>query len=143
MGMFKRINTSLSHLWLDESDTRRTIDPGMLGRLRLRVPSEARHTGEVRIYVESSLPLHVVSVAALAGKTPMDMLTRQRATSIFGKLPRLGYAAQQRRAHPYLLVEHAIELVADRGLNAMSNRESGAMVESLGTAFASGHSKMV
>lgn len=140
MGMFKRINTSLSHLWLDESDTRRTIDPSMLERLRLRVSaSEARHTGEVRIYVESSLPLSYLW-RHLREKTPMDMLTRQRATSIFGKL-RVWDTQHNNGVLIYLLLaEHAIELVADRGLNAIVKPgEWRAMVESMGTAFASGH----
>ncbi len=56
--MWQRLRTLLRHLWLDASDTRRTIDDAMLERLRARVAdSETRHTGEVRIFVEASLPL--------------------------------------------------------------------------------------
>ena len=47
----------LKHLWLDAADTRRAIPPDMVQRLAERVAaSEQRHTGQIRICVESSLP---------------------------------------------------------------------------------------
>jgi uncharacterized membrane protein len=138
--MFNRIKTVLRHLWLDESDTRRTIDPHMLERLRQRVAaSEARHTGEVRIYVEASLPLSYLW-RHLRQKVPIRVLARQRATSMFGKL-RVWDTEYNNGVLIYLLLaEHAIELVADRGLNTIVKpQEWRAMVQHMGAAFASGH----
>jgi len=140
MNMFKRIKTVLRHLWLDESDTRRTIDPDMLERLHQRVSaSEARHTGEVRIYVEASLPLSYLWRHLREG-VPVHALARQRATSMFGKL-RVWDTQHNNGVLLYLLLaEHAIELVADRGLNAIVQPgEWLAMVQHMGAAFASGH----
>ena len=138
--MFKRIKTVLRHLWLDESDTRRTIDRHMLERLRQRVAaSEARHTGEVRIYVEASLPLSYLW-RHLREKVPLATLARQRATSMFGKL-RVWDTQHNNGVLIYLLLgEHAIELVADRGLNTIVKPEEWrAMVQHMGAAFTSGH----
>ncbi len=140
MGMFKRIKAGWRHLWLDESDTLRTIDPDMLERLRRRVSaSESRHTGEVRIYVEASLPLAYLWRHMRDG-VPLHTLARERATSMFGKL-RVWDTQHNNGVLIYLLLaEHAIELVADRGLNAIVKPgEWQAMVQHMGTAFAGGH----
>lgn len=140
MGIFQRIKAGSRHLWLDERDTRRIIDPGMLERLRQRVSaSETRHTGEVRIYVEASLPLSYLW-RHLREKIPMHTLARQRATTMFGKL-RVWDTQHNNGVLIYLLLaEHAIELVADRGLNAhVKAGQWQAMVQHMGAAFASGH----
>ena len=138
--MLTPIKNVLRHLWLDESDTRLTIDSDMLGRLGQRVSaSEVRHTGEVRIYVEASLPLSYLW-RHLRDGVPMDTLARQRANSMFGKL-RVWDTQRNNGVLIYLLLaEHAIELVADRGLTAIVHpQEWQAMVGHMGTAFASGH----
>ena len=140
MSIFKRIKTVWRHLWLDDSDTRRTIDPHMLERLGRRVAaSESRHTGEVRIYVEASLPLSYLW-RHLRQDVPMRTLARQRATSMFGKL-RVWDTHYNNGVLIYLLLtEQAIELVADRGLNAIvAPEEWQAMVRHMGAAFANGH----
>lgn len=138
--MWQRFKTVLRNRWLDDGDTRRTIDPEMLERLRQRVvASEARHTGEVRIYVEAGLPLPYLW-RHLRGRTPMNELVRERATSMFGEL-RLWDTAHNNGVLIYLLLaEHEIELVADRGLNnVVSPSDWQAMVQRLGTAFTSGY----
>ncbi len=140
MTMWKRIRTFLRHRWLDEADTRRTIDPDMLERLRLRVAaSELRHTGEVRIYVEASLPLSYLW-RHLRQAVPMKALVRARATMMFGKL-RVWDTQHNNGVLIYLLLaEHEIELVADRGLNSLvSQAEWEAMVQHMAAAFARGH----
>ena len=54
---FKTFFRVLRHRSLDTTDTRRAIPADMVQRLMERVAaSEQRHTGEIRIYVESSLP---------------------------------------------------------------------------------------
>ncbi|MEO7937882.1 MAG: TPM domain-containing protein, partial [Burkholderiaceae bacterium] len=84
--MWQQLRTALRHRWLDESDTRRTIDAGMLERLRARVAaSETRHTGEIRIYVEAGLPMHYLW-RHLLDRVPMQALVRERATEMFGAL---------------------------------------------------------
>lgn len=140
MSILKRITTSMYHLWLDERDTRRTIDPAMLERLRQRVSgSEVRHSGEVRIYVESSLPVSYLW-RHLRKKVPMQALARQRATAMFGKL-RVWDTQHNNGVLIYLLLaERAIELVADRGLNGVVNpAQWQAMVQHMGAQFASGN----
>ena len=116
------------HLWLDESDTRGAIPPDLVERLSRRVAaSEKRHSGEVRIYVESSLPLSYLRRRA----TP-----RERAVSMFGKL-RVWDTEQNNGVLIYLLLaEHAIEIVADRGLSArVAEDEWRRIVERMGSAF--------
>src|SRR5439155_12638833 len=85
------------------------IPPDLVARLTQRVAaSERRHTGEIRICVEASLPTSYL----LRGATP-----RQRAVTIFGKL-RVWDTEQNNGVLVYLLLaERAIEIVADRGLN--------------------------
>jgi len=137
--MWHRIKTLFRHRWLDEADTRRAIDPDMLERLRQRVAaSEARHTGEIRIYVEAGLPLSYLW-RHLREDIPMNALVRERATSMFGKL-RVWDTEHNNGVLIYLLLaEHEIELVADRGLNnVVSQTDWQAMVQHMGSAFALG-----
>eukprot|EP01034_Spumella_vulgaris_P014511 gene14511-18528_t len=111
-GMIQRF---LKHRWLDEADTRRAIPRDLLERLRQRVAaSEKRHSGEIRIYVEAGLPTSYLLRNATA---------RERAVAMFGKL-RVWDTEHNNGVLVYLLLaEHAIEIVADRGLGgAMAQR---------------------
>ncbi len=55
--MLQQLKRLLHHRWLDEGDTRRAIPTDLVERLMRRVTaSEQRHSGEVRICVEASLP---------------------------------------------------------------------------------------
>lgn len=140
MTMWLRLRTLLRHRWLDEADTRRTIDAAMLERLRAKVAaSETRHTGEIRMYVESSLPMHYLW-RHLRHATPMASLVRERATEMFGLL-RVWDTEHNNGVLIYLLLaEHQIELVADRGLNAIvPTHDWQAMVARMGEAFARGY----
>jgi uncharacterized membrane protein len=113
--MLNKINTILKHLWLDASDTRRAIPPDMLQRLARRVTaSEQRHSGEIRICVEASLPLSYLR--RLGKHNSIAALTRQRALTMFGKL-RVWDTEHNNGVLIYvLLAERAIEIVADRGV---------------------------
>jgi uncharacterized membrane protein len=106
--MLDKLTRLIKHRWLDDSDTRRAIPPDMLERLARRVAaSEGRHSGEIRICVEASLPTSYV----LRGATARD-----RAVTLFGKL-RVWDTEQNNGVLIYLLLaERAIEIVADRGL---------------------------
>lgn len=99
----------LKHRWLDESDARRALGPDTLKRLQARVAaSEQRHSGEIRICVEAGLPMSYLWRNA----TP-----RERAVTMFGKL-RVWDTEHNNGVLIYLLLaEHAIEIVADRGLS--------------------------
>ena len=105
LGRLKRI---FRHRLLDESDTQRAIPPQLAERLARRVAaSEKRLTGEIRIYVEASLPTSYLW---------RDATPRERAVSMFAKL-RVWDTERNNGVLIYLLLaEHAIEVVADRGI---------------------------
>lgn len=137
--MWQALHTLVRHRWLDESDTRRIIDPAMLERLRERVAaSERQHTGEIRIYVEASLPWAYLW-RHLRTRAPMAALVRERATEVFGTL-RVWDTQYNNGVLIYLLLaERDIELVADRGLaSVVAPDQWEAMVARMGVAFARG-----
>ena len=98
----------LKHRRLDEGDVRKLVDAAALQRIGARVAvSEARHSGEIRVCIEAGLPLSYLRRRA----TP-----RERAVAMFGKL-RVWDTEQNNGVLIYLLLaDHAIEIVADRGL---------------------------
>ena len=119
------------HRLMDESDTHKAIPADMLQRLASRVAaSEKRHSGEVRICVEASLPTSYLW---------RDASTRERAVSMFGKL-RVWDTEHNNGVLIYLmLAEHAIEIVADRGIDShVSRADWQAMVARMGAAFREG-----
>jgi uncharacterized membrane protein len=121
----------LRHLWHDEANARRAIPPEMADRLMQRVAaSERRHAGEIRICVEAGLPLSYLLRSATA---------RERAVAMFGKL-RVWDTERNSGVLIYLLLaEHAIEIVADRGLNRhVTAQDWQAMVGRMGDAFRAG-----
>jgi uncharacterized membrane protein len=110
-GIRLRMNKLLrlfKHRWLDEGDSRRALDEAALGRLQARVAeSEKRHGGEIRIVVEAGLPLSYLW---------QGLSARQRAITLFGKLGVWDTEHNNGVLIYLLLAEHAIEIVADRGL---------------------------
>ena len=121
----------IRHRLFDEGDARRALGGGALERLQARVASsEKRHSGEIRVCVEAGLPLSYLWRGASA---------RERALAMFGKL-RVWDTENNNGVLIYLLLaEHAIEIVADRGLN----RDAGAaqwqaIVADMGAAFREG-----
>lgn len=133
--MISKLNVLTRHLWLDASDTARAIPPDLLERLAQRVAaSERRHTGEIRICVESSLP--VSYLWRLGRNTPLRVLIRERAVTMFGKL-RVWDTEHNNGILIYLLLaEHAIEIVADRSVaRHVSPDQWQAMVARMANAF--------
>jgi len=127
-GRWRRM---LRHLWLDDADTRRAVPPDLAERLMRRVAaSEQRHTGEIRVYVEAGLPLSYLW---------RDATPRERAVAMFGKL-RVWDTEDNNGVLIYLLLaEHAIEIVADRGLSRqVPHDEWQAIVGRMGSAFRDG-----
>ena len=98
----------LRHRWVDEDDVRRALGPDTLDRIEARVAaSERRHGGEIRVCVEAGLPLSYLWRGATA---------RERAVAMFGKLRVWDTEANNGVLIYLLMAEHAIEIVADRGL---------------------------
>lgn len=105
MGRLTRI---IKHRWHDESDAARALDAAALKRLQAQVvASELRHSGEIRLCVEAGLPLSYLWRQASA---------RERALTLFGKLGVWDTEHNNGVLIYLLLAEHAIEIVADRGL---------------------------
>ncbi|MEJ7932117.1 TPM domain-containing protein [Ramlibacter sp. AN1015] len=109
MGWLHRIGRLARHRWNEDGRLHRAMPAALLGRLETQVAaSETRHTGEIRIYVEAGLPNSYIW---------RDATARERAISVFGKL-RVWDTEQNNGVLIYLLLaEHAIEIVADRGLS--------------------------
>ncbi len=128
MGKLQRI---LKHRLLDETDTARALDAAALARLQSRVAtSEQQHSGEIRLCIEAGLPLSYLWRNA----TP-----RHRAVTMFGKL-RVWDTEHNNGVLIYLLLaEHAIEIVADRGLTRqVPQAHWDTVLAGMRTAFAAG-----
>ncbi|MEO7151167.1 MAG: TPM domain-containing protein, partial [Burkholderiaceae bacterium] len=106
MNRWRRI---LAHRWVDESDARRMLDAAAMARLQARVAaSEQQHSGEIRICIEAGLPMSYLW---------RDASPRERAIAVFGKLRVWDTDANNGVLIYLLLAEHAIEIVADRGVS--------------------------
>lgn len=126
------------HRWMDRSDTLRAVPDDMAERIARRVAaSEGRHTGEVRLCVEASLPLSYLW--RVGPETPLPQVVRERALTWFGRL-RIWDTEHNNGVLIYvLLAEHAIEFVADRALSRrVSQIEWQAMVDRLAARLRSG-----
>ena len=121
----------LKHRWLDEGDIERRLGSGALDRIEAAVKaSEARHSGEIRVCIEAGLPLADLR----AGRT-----ARQRAIALFGQLGVWDTEANNGVLIYLLLAEHAIEIVADRGLSRrVDDAEWQAIAAGMSAAFKAG-----
>lgn len=136
--MLYKLELLLRHLWLDASDTQRTIAPDMLERLAARVAaSERHHSGQIRICVEASLPTSYLR--RLNSQNSLSDVIRQRAIAMFSKLHVWDTEENNGVLIYLLLAEQAIELVADRGLmRHVSAAQWQAMIARMGNAFHEG-----
>jgi uncharacterized membrane protein len=132
------LNTFLRHFWLDADDTQKLIGAPLLERLTQQVAaSEQRHSGEICICVEASLPWRQLwRVGPAFG---LADAVRARAVEMFSQL-RVWDTANNNGVLIYvLLAEHAIEVVADRGLSAhVPAAHWAALVARMGEAFKQG-----
>lgn len=116
---------------LAEDALRRTFPADLIDRLTRRVAaSERRHTGQIRICVEGGLPLSYLWRGASA---------RDRAVTLFGK-QRVWDTEANNGVLIYLLeADHAIEIVADRGLaRHVAPGTWQTLVAQMGDAFRAG-----
>ena len=130
-SFFSRCTRMLRHRWTDEAAVHRVLPPAVLDGLTRRVAaSERRHSGELRVCVEAGLPLSYLWRGASA---------RERAIAMFGKL-RVWDTEHNNGVLIYLLLaEHAIEIVADRGIDRhVNDAEWAAMAQRMGAAFREG-----
>ncbi|MFZ1324627.1 MAG: TPM domain-containing protein [Candidatus Contendobacter sp.] len=121
----------LAHRCRDRRDIHTALSPAALERLAARVAaSEQRHVGELRICIEAGLPWSYIQ---------RDAAARDRALTLFGKL-RVWDTEHNNGVLVYLLLaEHAIELIADRGLNVRASPEQWVSITTeLGNALANG-----
>jgi uncharacterized membrane protein len=126
------------HRWMDRSDTLRAVPDDMAERIARRVAaSEGRHTGEVRLCIEASLPLSYLW--RIGSTTPLPAVVRERALTWFGRL-RIWDTEHNNGVLIYvLLAEHAIEFVADRALaRRVSQEEWQAIVDRLASRLRTG-----
>ena len=124
-----KLTRILKHRWLDEADRRRALDNAALQRLAARVAaSELQHSGEIRISVEAGLPMSYLV---------RGLRARDRAIMLFSKL-RVWDTEHNNGVLIYLLLaEHAIEIVADRGLTRhVPQAKWDALVAGMREAFA-------
>ncbi len=105
---WQRLRRILRHSWVDDEELSRALPSDLLDRIAKRVSdSEHQHAGEIRIHAEANLPLSYLW---------RDATPRERAITLFGKL-RVWDTEHNNGVLIYvLLAEHAIEIVADRGL---------------------------
>ena len=133
--MAAQIKTFIKHLWLDADDTSRLVPPAVLARLASRVASsEQRHSGQIRICIEASLPLSYLWRVGPARS--LQQVIRDRALMMFGKLGVWDTGHNNGVLIYLLLAEHAIEIVADRGLAThISNAHWTELVAHMSDAF--------
>jgi uncharacterized membrane protein len=137
LRMAAHIKTFIKHLWLDADDTSRMVPPAVLARLASRVASsEQRHSGQIRICIEASLPLSYLW--RVGRDRSLQQVIHERALMMFGKLGVWDTAHNNGVLIYVLLAEHAIEIVADRGLAAhISSSRWAELVAHMGDAFQS------
>ena len=127
--MKQRWTRILQHRWLDETDSRRALPADAVIRIETRLTaSERRHSGEIRVCVEAGLPLSYLW---------QRLSARDRAISMFGKL-RVWDTEHNNGVLVYLLLaEHAIQIVADRGIDRqVSPAQWQQLIEPMRPAFA-------
>ena len=118
MVMLNKLQRILKHRWME--DASRLLAPAALHRLRSKIAtSEALHSGEIRICVESGLPN-----GYLLRSDSMRALLRQRALAHFGRLGVWDTEANNGVLIYLCLAERAIELVADRGIHRLVPQET-------------------
>jgi uncharacterized membrane protein len=104
---FKRI---FNHMMTAERHVRKIFHASQLDHISSAIKlSETRHSGEIRVAVESSLELQPL----LQQQTP-----RQRAIEVFSELRVWDTELNNGVLIYVLLADHAIEIVADRGIHA-------------------------
>ena len=102
--MAGKLARSWAHLFSDSRSVRRVFDDDLLARIEAAITSSERaHAAEVRVAIESSLPIGQV----WRGRTP-----RERALEVFGALVVWDTAANTGGLLYVLWADPAVEIVA-------------------------------
>lgn len=125
------IKRFIRHRLWDEDDARRALPAEALARLQQRVAdSESRHSGEIRVCVEASLPLSYLW---------RDAPARERAVTMFAKLRVWDTELNNGALIHLLLADRRIEIVADRALaRCVADDHWQQLVDAMGAAFRAG-----
>jgi len=125
------IQRIFKHLVTAEKHVRQVFTPTHLAQIAQTIKaSETRHSGEIRFAVESSLELKPL----MQGLTP-----RQRAIEVFSDLHVWDTELNNGVLIYILLADHAIEIVADRGIDAKVDSEYwNTLCHEIQSAFAQG-----
>ena len=121
----------LRHRWHDQHHVHRQFPPAALARItHATAASEAQHSAQIRVCIEASLPTSYVW---------RKLAPRDRALTLFGKY-RLWDTERRNGVLIYiLLVEHAIEIVADRGVSThIPPEQLSAISTRMASAFQAG-----
>lgn len=106
-GKFKRY---WRHFVTDRAEVRRMLPPGELDRIsRAIADGERRHSGQVCFAIESSLPMQ---------RLWHRLRPRERALEVFGLLRVWDTEANDGVLLYVLVADRAVEIVADRGIDA-------------------------
>lgn len=126
----QRWGRQLRHRFLERDASHALPDDARQRLAQAIAASEARHSGQIRVYVESALPWSYIR---------RDAPARERAVMQFGK-QRVWDTEHNNGVLIYLLLtDHAIEIVADRAVSrCVSGPQWQAMVDSLANDLRSG-----
>lgn len=133
--MWHQLARFFKHRWQSDRAAQRLISPALLEQLAASVArSELTHSGEIRIYVEAALPTSYLWL-----NLPLAQVVRRRALAMFGKLRVWDTQLNNGVLIYLLLVEHRLEIVADRGLNDLVPVETWShLAQRMAAAFKTG-----
>jgi uncharacterized membrane protein len=122
----------LKHLMTAERHVRQIFSPTQLECIAQTIKaSETKHSGEIRFAVESSLELRPL----LQHQTP-----RERAIEVFSELHVWDSELNNGVLIYVLLADHAIEIVADRGIDhKVGSQYWETLCRTIQAEFAAGH----
>ena len=126
-----RLARLFRHLVSDRSNVRRAFPDDGLARIERRIAEgERRHSAELHVAIEASLPLMDV----LRGRRP-----RERALEVFGRLRVWDTEANNGVLIHLLLADRAVEIVADRGAaRAIDDAHWRGVAQAMSDAFRAG-----
>jgi uncharacterized membrane protein len=133
--MWQQWTRLFRHRWQSNLVARHVISKDTLAMLTAAVDqAETSHSGEIRIYIEASLP-----TSYLLSSDSMAQIVRRRAMSMFGKLHVWDTRHNNGVLIYLLLAEKRLEIVADRGLNDCVPTDAWErLANGMGTAFKAG-----
>lgn len=125
------------HFWLDEDDVRRIVPPALSAALAQRIAaSEGRWGGEIRLCIEAGLPWN--QLRRMDRQASASEVIRHQAQAMFARLGVWDTEHNTGVLIYVLLAEHAIEIVADRGLRGIAQAQWDEVTQELAQAFGQG-----